>query len=74
MTPTDASEVDLELGSVQHTSRVGPAFQIRSGDAHEHDRTETGSLCGSVGLATIPQAANNASRRQSLSTLEPANH
>lgn len=41
MTPTSASAVDLELGSVQHTSRIDPACQTRSEDEQEQEPTDT---------------------------------
>jgi hypothetical protein len=74
MTPTNVSEVDVELGIVPPIIRTDPALRTRSGVEQERERTDVGSVHVSVGPATIPQAAHDASRSQSLSGLEPANH
>jgi hypothetical protein len=73
MTPRRASEVDIELGIIPPISRLASALRIQSGDEQEHGQTD-GSVNGSIDSATISQAAHNASRSQSPSTLESANH
>jgi hypothetical protein len=74
MTPRRASEVDIELGIIPPISRLASALRIQSGDEQEHGQTDVGSVNGSIDSATISQAAHNASRSQSPSTLESANH
>jgi hypothetical protein len=60
MTPTDASEVDLELGNVTSISRTDPALGIRPGDEQEREQIDIGGVHGSVGSAAILQVAHNA--------------